>query len=171
MSKKNKGFTLAELLIVVAIIAVLVAISIPIFTSQLERARRAVDINNARNIRSAFASAMNDGALVFNNEKTTLFVYVSASKTDGGIADEVAYSDVKINGTNYHDLGQSKLWDFLGKYGINKNVRMKQKKSSISWYGVSIKGNGESYYYEGTGAQIGGNSVKYAWTDLDTPIK
>ncbi|WP_205508076.1 type IV pilin protein [Eubacterium pyruvativorans] len=32
----KKGFTLAELLIVVAIIAVLVAISIPIFTSQLE---------------------------------------------------------------------------------------------------------------------------------------
>ena len=29
--KRNKGFTLAELLIVVAIIAVLVAISIPIF--------------------------------------------------------------------------------------------------------------------------------------------
>ena len=29
MDKKNKGFTLAELLVVVAIIAVLVAISIP----------------------------------------------------------------------------------------------------------------------------------------------
>ncbi|MDD3218408.1 MAG: prepilin-type N-terminal cleavage/methylation domain-containing protein [Lachnospiraceae bacterium] len=35
--KENKGFTLAELLIVVAIIAVLVAVSIPIFTTQLER--------------------------------------------------------------------------------------------------------------------------------------
>lgn len=33
----KKGFTLAELLIVVAIIAVLVAISIPIFSSQLEK--------------------------------------------------------------------------------------------------------------------------------------
>ncbi|WP_371832638.1 type IV pilin protein [Grylomicrobium aquisgranensis] len=33
--KQNKGFTLAELLIVVAIIAVLVAISIPIFNNQL----------------------------------------------------------------------------------------------------------------------------------------
>lgn len=39
----KKGFTLAELLIVVAIIAVLVAISIPIFTSQLKKARLAVD--------------------------------------------------------------------------------------------------------------------------------
>ena len=48
----KKGFTLAELLVVVAIIGVLVAISIPIFTSQLEKAREATD---AANIRSAYA--------------------------------------------------------------------------------------------------------------------
>ena len=46
--KQNKGFTLAELLIVVAIIAVLVAISIPIFTFQLRKARVAVNQANAR---------------------------------------------------------------------------------------------------------------------------
>lgn len=46
--KLNKGFTLAELLIVVAIIAVLVAISIPIFTNQLKKARVAVNQANAR---------------------------------------------------------------------------------------------------------------------------
>ena len=44
----KKGFTLAELLIVVAIIAVLVAISIPIFTSQLRKARVTVNQANAR---------------------------------------------------------------------------------------------------------------------------
>ena len=43
MVKSKKGFTLAELLIVVAIISVLVAISIPIFTSQLKKAILAVD--------------------------------------------------------------------------------------------------------------------------------
>ena len=44
----KKGFTLAELLIVVAIIGVLVAISIPIFTAQLEKAREATDVANLR---------------------------------------------------------------------------------------------------------------------------
>lgn len=54
-AKNNKkGFTLAELLIVVAIIAVLVAISIPIFTAQLEKSRDAVSVSN---IRAAYAEA------------------------------------------------------------------------------------------------------------------
>lgn len=51
--KQNKGFTLAELLIVVAIIAVLVAIAMPIFVSQTEKAREATDIAN---MRGAYAS-------------------------------------------------------------------------------------------------------------------
>ena len=53
----KKGFTLAELLVVVAIIGVLVAISIPIFTSQLEKSREAVD---AANLRAAYAEVMSD---------------------------------------------------------------------------------------------------------------
>lgn len=57
---KNKGFTLGELLIVVAIIGVLVAISIPIFTSQLEKSRLAVDMANVRSAKVA-AAYMSDG--------------------------------------------------------------------------------------------------------------
>ena len=53
--KNKKGFTLAELLIVVAIIAVLVAISIPIFTTQLEKSRDAVTVAN---LRAAYAEAV-----------------------------------------------------------------------------------------------------------------
>lgn len=49
-----KGFTLMEMLIVVAIIAVLVAIAIPVFTAQLNKARVEAD---AANIRSGYAAA------------------------------------------------------------------------------------------------------------------
>lgn len=54
MRENKKGFTLAELLIVVAIIAVLVSISIPVFTTQLEKSREATDLAN---IRAAYADA------------------------------------------------------------------------------------------------------------------
>lgn len=51
--KSKKGFTLAELLIVVAIIAVLVAIAVPLFVSGLQKAQKARDDANVRNIRAA----------------------------------------------------------------------------------------------------------------------
>ena len=78
MKKNNKkGFTLAELLIVVAIIAVLVAIAIPVFTSQLERSREATDLAN---VRSAYAQAVTD--YLVNNGSTG--VTVNAVQTQDG---------------------------------------------------------------------------------------
>lgn len=52
--KSKKGFTLMEMLIVVAIIAVLIAIAIPTFTSSLNKAKAGVDLAN---IRSGYANA------------------------------------------------------------------------------------------------------------------
>lgn len=48
LMKNKKGFTLMEMLIVVAIIVILVAISIPVFTSQLNNAKQATDDANER---------------------------------------------------------------------------------------------------------------------------
>lgn len=48
----KKGFTLAELLIVIAIIAILVAIAIPVFSAQLTEAKKGVDTANARSAES-----------------------------------------------------------------------------------------------------------------------
>ena len=62
--RNQKGFTLAELLIVVAIIAVLVAIAIPIFTAQLEKSREATD---KANLRSAYAEV--SAALLDDDEE------------------------------------------------------------------------------------------------------
>lgn len=48
----KKGFTLMEMLIVVAIIAVLVAIAIPVFNGALTKSKEAADVAN---IRAAYA--------------------------------------------------------------------------------------------------------------------
>ena len=73
----NKGFTLMEMLIVVAIIAVLVAIAIPVFTNQLEKAREATD---EANIRSAYAEVM---ACALTDAANGTNSVVKDSTTDG----------------------------------------------------------------------------------------
>ena len=80
MKKTNKkGFTLAELLVVVAIIAVLVAIAIPIFTSQLEKAREATDLAN---LRAAYAECTT-AVLTGNSETTDVKPGTTDNKPDG----------------------------------------------------------------------------------------
>ena len=86
MKKNNKGFTLAELLIVVAIIAVLVAIAIPVFTTQLERSRDTVTISNAR---AAYALAQT-AYLVQDSDAANQVTYTAgtggaATVTVGGV--------------------------------------------------------------------------------------
>ena len=89
MKKMNKkGFTLAELLIVVAIIAVLVAIAIPVFSSQLEKSREATDLAN---IRSAYAEVVVEAI-----EGTTVTKTVTLKQqADGWASGSTADTDLK----------------------------------------------------------------------------
>ena len=83
----KKGFTLMEMLIVVAIIAVLVAVAIPTFNGALNKARVATD---AANIRAAYAEASVEylNGIANGTEKPTVAEksVVTTGTTDGKIS-------------------------------------------------------------------------------------
>ena len=119
----NKGFTLAELLIVVAIIAVLTAIAIPVFTTQLEKSREATDMSN---LRAAYAEVMANylanGAKVGSTASTTTTATVAAKQTQSGWQNaENGKLYVRVNGTE-------------------KSITAAAKKTGSSWT-VSVNPN------------------------------
>lgn len=100
MREEKDGFTIAELLVVVAIIAVLVAIAIPVFTATLDKAQAGTDEANIRGgygaaqamlIDSSAASKTyylaNDGSLVDSADAANVYTCKGDStKLDGGKA-------------------------------------------------------------------------------------
>lgn len=76
--KSRKGFTIAELLIAVAVLAVLAAVSIPIFTSQLEKSRESVDLSN---IRAAYSEVMAD-AIIDGQDHTSKTIILKQETDD-----------------------------------------------------------------------------------------
>ena len=113
MKKNNKkGFTLAELLIVVAIIAVLTALAIPVFTTQLEKSRESTDLAN---LRSAYAEVMT-GILTWDGSGSVPSKTVLAQQTQdnwqnldgsesnsiaGGISGDEILVKAKIKGQSW----------------------------------------------------------------------
>ena len=59
--KNKKGFTLVELMVVVAILGILVAVAVPVYNSVTEKAQKNACAANLRTIESAVMQATIDG--------------------------------------------------------------------------------------------------------------
>ena len=84
MKQNKNGFTLMEMLIVIAIIAVLIAVAIPVFASQLEKTREATDLAN---VRSAYAQVSTEALL--GDSEATVTVDLKQKQADWQSVDPV----------------------------------------------------------------------------------
>lgn len=80
----RNGFTLMEMLIVIAIIAVLIVIAIPVFASQLEKSREAADLAN---VRSAYAQV--SAEVLLGDPEVTVTVDLKQKQADWQSLDPV----------------------------------------------------------------------------------
>lgn len=133
-TQNSRGFTLAELLITVAIIGVLVAISIPVFASQMEKSREATDLSN---VRAAYAEVMAE-AITENMEYQKKTVPLKQKKDDWQSADSVTIGGIT------HAKGEEDTdhWRGIPGAGGTCTVSFDSKKGILfDWTGGSGDGN------------------------------
>lgn len=104
--KNNKGFSLVELIVVIAIMAVLVGVLAPQLIKYVEKSREATDIQTCDNIATALKTYYADEEVAASATATATTVTVTLGKTELGTAADTAVKDAgltkaKIKGTKW----------------------------------------------------------------------
>jgi type IV pilus assembly protein PilA len=120
---KNKGFSLVELIVVVAIMAVLVGILAPAYLSYVEKTRRGTDENTAEEVRHSIEVATAD-----------LKVYDQVANS-GNV--QVSFSDGNVIANKATGALKTELEDVYS----DKKFELKSKKYKNDTYTVTIRLN------------------------------
>ena len=119
MKKNNKGFSLVELIIVIAIMAVLVGVLAPQFIKYVEQSRRGKDIQNADMLKEAIQGAIADGTITGSSSSVNVST-LSASLDTVATIPQAAGNTVAV-GTDYkcdYNAATGEVSVFLGTYNL-----------------------------------------------------
>ena len=127
MKRNRSGFTLMEMLIVIALIAVLIAIAIPVFASQLEKSREATDLAN---VRAAYAQVSTEAQL--GNFEATVTVDLKQKQADWQSMDPVNIRGI----IHYKGADDTNNWKGVASPGGNCVVSYEEDVGVVlTWSG------------------------------------
>ena len=139
MNKKNdnRGFSLVELIIVIAIMAILVGVLAPQFIKYVEQSRESTDLQNLEEYKTAIEAGVADGSITSN---VTLTITGGAGGGIKSSADLTAYGLPAVaTGTKF----KSQKWDGTSNLVYNA--------TTYNWTG----GAGHADYYNLDGSKYG----------------
>ncbi len=115
----NKGFSLVELIVVIAIMAVLVGVLAPQFIKYVENSRRATDVSTAENLRESILADIADQQKPFDVTSSAAGASAKEISGKGSVATEYCPSAVaeapkmKSSDNAYKDKAFRAAWNVV----------------------------------------------------------
>lgn len=122
-SLTNKGFSLVELIIVIAIMAVLVGVLAPQFLKYVERSRKSTDVQNVASIVTALQTYAADPMVETANQLTDGKITLTTTSVTVSTTNCTGNTDKALTAAGISTIGlKSGNWTSTAGAGITLNV-------------------------------------------------